>query len=397
MAQSRPPRVVGLMSGTSADGVDAVLLELAGFPELGSVGIAPVLERLEMAVPRGRVLERAYTPYPDDLRAAVLEACQLNALATVTTSGLAQLHFALGEFLAHAAGAFSSDADLIASHGQTVYHIPRLDESQGWHTRATLQLGEPTVIAEVTRKPVISDFRPADLVAGGQAAPLVPFADRVFFAETGVKRAVHNLGGISNLTYLPGLSESGVIAFDTGPANCLIDEAAALLNRRFDEGGALALGGRVEQSLVDVWTRDPYLSLDPPKSTGREVWNLQRLQGVFELSPTDIISSVTAFSGQTVSDAYHRFVLQHGLSEIVVAGGGAFNPVLMDTIRAGLPGIPVLTFEDKGWDAFGFNAMTREAAAFALLGYYAYQGWTNTLPHTTGARRAVIAGKLSRP
>lgn len=397
MNSSRPPRVLGLMSGTSADGVDTVLLELSGFPELGSRLDAPRLESLEIAVPRGRVLEHVYTPYPDDLWAAVLEACQLDPRATVTTSGLAQLHFRLGEFLADAARALSSSADLVSSHGQTVYHIPRLDESNGWYTRATLQLGEPAVIAEATRKPVISDFRPADLVAGGQAAPLVPFADRVFFAESGVNRAVHNLGGISNLTYLPGLSAEGVIAFDTGPANCLIDEAAALLGRRFDEGGTLASSGRVENGLLEVWARDPYLALGPPKSTGREVWNLQRLQGVFELPPRDIVSSVTAFSARTVADAYRRFVLDHGLDEIVVAGGGAHNPVLMDAICSGLPDVPVLSFEDKGWDAFGFNAATREAAAFALLGYYAYQGWTNTLPHTTGAHRAVIAGKLSRP
>lgn len=384
------------MSGTSADGVDAVLLELAGFPELGSRLDAPRLEALEIAVPRGRVLEHAYTPYPDDLRAAVLEACQLDARARVTTSGLAQLHFWLGEFLADAARPLARNADLVASHGQTVYHIPRADESEGWYRRATLQLGEPAVIAEVAQKPVISDFRPADLVAGGQAAPLVPFADRVFFAESGVNRAVHNLGGISNLTYLPGLDADGVIAFDTGPANCLIDEAAALLGRRFDEAGALASTGRVEQGLLEVWARDPYLALGPPKSTGREVWNLQRLQGVFELEPHDIVSSVTAFSARTVSDAYQSFVVQRGLSEIVVAGGGAFNPVLMDAIRAGLQGLPVVSFEDKGWNAFGFDATTREAAAFALLGYYAYQGWPNTLPHTTGAHRAVIAGKLSR-
>jgi anhydro-N-acetylmuramic acid kinase len=259
-----------------------------------------------------------------------------------------------------------------------------------------LQLGEATVIVEATSKPVMSDFRPADLAAGGQAAPLVPFADRVFFAQAGVKRAIHNLGGISNLTYLPGLDANGVIAFDTGPANCLIDEAVSRLGKRFDEGGMIAAGGSIEHGLLEVWARDSYLMLPPPKSTGREVWNLQRLQGVFELEPKDIVSSVTAFSGRTVSEAYQNFVVRHGLDEIVVAGGGAYNPMLMNTIRAGLDGVPVLTFEDKGWDAFGFNATTREAAAFALLGYYAYQGWPNTLPHTTGAHRAVIAGKLSR-
>ena len=390
------PRILGLMSGTSADGVDAVLLELPGFPELGSSGQAPRLEALGNAVPRGRVLEHVYTPYPDDLRAAVLEACQLDARSEVSTSSLTQLHFWLGEFLAGAARPFAVSADLISSHGQTVYHIPRLDESRGWRTRSTLQLGEAALIVEATRKPVIADFRPADLVAGGQAAPLVPFADRVFFAQAGVKRAVHNLGGISNLTYLPGLEADGVIAFDTGPANCLIDEAVSRLGKRFDEGGLIAAGGRVEHGLLEVWARDEYLKLPPPKSTGREVWNLQRLQGVFELEPKDIVSSVTAFSGRTVAEAYQRFVVQHGLDEVVVAGGGAYNPVLMNTIRVGLDGIPVLTFEDKGWDAFGFNATTREAAAFALLGYYAYQGWPNTLPHTTGAHRAVIAGKLSR-
>jgi anhydro-N-acetylmuramic acid kinase len=390
------PRILGLMSGTSADGVDAVLLELPGFPALGSSGDAPSLESLGNAVPRARVLEHVYTPYPDDLRAAVLEACQLDARSEFSTSGLTQLHFWLGEFLAGAARPFAANADLISSHGQTVYHIPRVDLAMGWRTRSTLQLGEAALIVEATSKPVMSDFRPADLVAGGQAAPLVPFADRVFFAQAGVKRAVHNLGGISNLTYLPGLDANGVIAFDTGPANCLIDEAVSRLGKRFDEGGTIAAGGRIEHGLLEVWARDPYLMLPPPKSTGREVWNLQRLQGVFELEPKDIVSSVTAFSGRTVAEAYQNFVVRHGLDEIVVAGGGAYNPILMNTIRAGLDGVPVLTFEDKGWDAFGFNATTREAAAFALLGYYAYQGWSNTLPHTTGAHRAVIAGKLSR-
>jgi anhydro-N-acetylmuramic acid kinase len=390
------PRILGLMSGTSADGVDAVLIELPGFPALGSSGNAPQPEMLRTTVPRARVLEHVYTPYPDDLRAAVLEACQLDARSEVSTSSLTQLHFWLGEFLAGAARPFAAKADLISSHGQTVYHIPRKDESRGWRTRSTLQLGEATVIVEATSKPVMSDFRPADLAAGGQAAPLVPFADRVFFAQAGVKRAIHNLGGISNLTYLPGLDANGVIAFDTGPANCLIDEAVSRLGKRFDEGGMIAAGGSIEHGLLEVWARDSYLMLPPPKSTGREVWNLQRLQGVFELEPKDIVSSVTAFSGRTVSEAYQNFVVRHGLDEIVVAGGGAYNPMLMNTIRAGLDGVPVLTFEDKGWDAFGFNATTREAAAFALLGYYAYQGWPNTLPHTTGAHRAVIAGKLSR-
>ena len=379
------------MSGTSADGVDAVLLELPDyFPELGA-NTSPSL--LEAAVPRGRVLEHSYMPYPDDLRAVVLEAMH----GELKTSSLAQLHFALGEVYAQAAKPFSTSAGLIASHGQTVFHIPRLDEARGWHTRATLQIGEAAVIAQATRLPVISDFRTADMAAGGQAAPLVPFADRIFFAETGIRRAMHNLGGISNLTYLPGLEAENVIAFDTGPANCLIDEAVGKLGQRFDKDGLIAATGRTENQLLEVWLQDPYLQLAPPKSTGREVWNLEKLQGVFELEPKDIVSSVTAFSARTITDAYRKFILEHGLDEVIVAGGGAFNPVLMSLMRHGLEGVKVLTLEESKFAEFGFSSSTREAAAFALLGYYAFQGWTNTLPHTTGATRAVIAGKLSRP
>ena len=374
------------MSGTSADGIDAVLLELPGFAP------GPQPPEVTGAAPRARVLEHAYTPYGDGLRETVLEAMR----GTLMTRDLAQLHAQLGEAYALAAQPFARDAELIASHGQTVYHIPRLDDARGWHTRATLQLGEAAVIAEVTRKPVIADFRPADLAAGGQAAPLVPFADRVFFAEHGVRRSLHNLGGISNLTFLPGLDAAGVVAFDTGPANCLIDEAAGLLKRRYDKDAEIARSGRVEERLVQTWLEDPYLDLPPPKSTGREVWNLERLRGVFELEPKSIVSSVTAFSGRSIVEAYRRHVVAHGLDEVIVAGGGAFNPLLMAAMREGLGGIPVVTLEESRFAEHGFTSSTREAAAFALLGYYAFQGWANTLPHTTGASRAVVAGKLTR-
>ena len=378
------------MSGTSADGIDAVLLELPGFPTLGSNLAAPRLE--DFVVPRVRVLEHSYTPYSDGLRDAVLEAMR----GELRTADLAQLHFALGEAYAAAAKPFAKNAGLVSSHGQTVFHIPRLENARGWHTRATLQLGEASLIAEETGLPVIADFRPADLVAGGQAAPLVPFADRVIFAEPGVRRAMHNLGGISNLTFLPGLDLENVIAFDTGPANCLIDEAAGLFQKRYDKNGEIAAGGQIERGLLEVWLRDPYLELSPPKSTGREVWNLQNLAGVFELAPQDIVSSVTAFSAQTVIDAYKRFVPAN-LDQVIVAGGGAFNPLLMRAMREQLAGIEVITLEESRFAEHGLNSSTREAAAFAVLGYYAFQGWANTIPHTTGARHAVIAGKLTRP
>ncbi|GHF42649.1 anhydro-N-acetylmuramic acid kinase [Deinococcus metalli] len=382
---SRAPRVLGLMTGTSVDGIDAVLVELPGWPALGDSGGPPLLTA---PVPRVTVLEHRYTPFRDDLRTALLAAGRDEA----RTSDITQAHFWLGEVLADAAADLAADADLIASHGQTVHHIPAPDAARGWHTRSTLQIGEASVLVERTGKPVISDFRPPDMAAGGQGAPLVPFADRIMYAEDGVRRAVHNLGGISNLTYLPGLDERGVIAFDTGPANALIDEAAGLFHRRYDDGGRLGARGYVADSLIGTWLDDPYLLAPPPKSTGRERWNLQGLPGVFELNPEDVAATVTAFSAQTIARAYQQFVLPLGLDEVVVAGGGALNPTLMAQLRAALAPVPVLTFEERGW-----NSGAREAAAFAVLGYHAYQGWPNTLPGTTGARHAVIAGKLSRP
>ena len=378
------PRVLGLMSGTSADGVDCVLLELSGFPALGSSDTQPVLSG---AVPRARILGQTYRAYPQTLRDAVLAA----ARDELTTSRIAQLDFELGQFLGEAALELSGDAQLIASHGQTVYHIPRLDAQRGWHTRATLQLGQAAVIAEITARDVISDFRPSDMAAGGQAAPLVPFADRILFAQDGVKRSIHNLGGLSNLTYLSGLEPDGVLAFDTGPANCLIDEAAALLGQRFDEGGRLASSGRVDRVLLERWLQNPYLSLEPPKSTGREVWNLGALKGTLKLEPRDIAATVTAFTAQSIVHSYQKFVLPRGLDQVFVAGGGVQNPVLMGLIAQGLAPVPVRPLE-----SLGMPSSAREAAAFAVLGYYARQGWANILPHTTGARRATIAGKWTR-
>ncbi len=388
---SRAPRVLGLMSGTSADGLDAVLLELSDFPAVGAGGSHP--PALSQAVPRGRVLEHSYTPYPDALRDWVLGAIG----GTLPVSELTQLHWALGEFYITAALELSRDADLIASHGQTVYHIPRVDAGRGWVQRGTLQIGEPSLLMLQSGKPVVSDFRSADLAAGGQAAPLVPFADFVLFAQDGVKRSLHNLGGISNLTYLPSMDSSAVLAFDTGPANALIDDAMGRLGKRFDDGGAIASSGSIETNLLEAWLRDPYFALPLPKSTGREYWSLARLSSVFELSPKDIVASVTAFSASGIADQYQRFVLDLGLDEILVAGGGAQNTVLMRQLASALSPVRVSKLEDSVFGAHGFSSATREAAAFALLGYYAAQGWRNTLPHTTGASRAVISGKIARP
>jgi anhydro-N-acetylmuramic acid kinase len=384
----RPPRVLGLMSGTSADGVDAAIIELPGCPGLGE-GV--MLPQPQGEAPRACVVAHHHQPYPDELRVLVLAAGR----DELKTSEIAQLHSQLGWFFAQVAAPLAPQCDLIASHGQTVYHIPMLDASRGWHTRATLQLGEAACIVHTTNTPVVSDFRPHDLMAGGQGAPFVPFADWFFFATDTCRRSIHNLGGISNLTYLPSTDASAVIAFDTGPANCLCDEAAELLGLRFDDGGGLAASGHVHQELLNKWLENEYFTQTPAKSTGRERFSRWGLVGASELSPQDLAATGLELAVESIAVAYERFILPHGLDEIVMAGGGVYNTRLMQRLNERLP-VPVRTFADLGWDSLGFHAGNREAAAFALLGYCAFQGWPNTLPNATGASRPVIAGKISR-
>ncbi|WP_288434774.1 anhydro-N-acetylmuramic acid kinase [uncultured Deinococcus sp.] len=382
---TRPPRILGLMSGTSADGIDAALLELEGWPALGSGLPFPALSP---GTPRGRVVAHTFTSFAPGLREKVLRAMRAGA----DTADLTQLHWQLGEALADAAAPLAGDADLIASHGQTVQHHPRPDPARGWARAATLQLGEAALIAERTGRPVVADFRPADLAAGGVGAPLVPFADWALYAEAGRHRVLLNVGGIANLTSLPGLDAQAVVAFDTGPGNCLMDEVAARVGQSCDEDGRLAAAGTPDAATLARWLAHPELRAAPPRATGREVWSLVQL-GDGGLSVPDLAATATRFTAQTVAAAL-RFV-PGTPGELVVAGGGARNPVLMRELALALSPLPLRTFADLGWAARGFTDATREAAAFAFLGYAHAQGWANTLPQTTGARRAVSAGKLT--
>ncbi len=356
-------KVLGLMSGTSADGVDLVLAELAGRP--------PALEH--------RLLEHRYQPYPEDLGVRVRLAQQNRQTGT---RDLGLLHADLGRFFAAAAAPFKGRAELAALAGQTVWHEP---------PSFTWQLGEASWLAEALGAPVVHDFRPADLAAGGEGAPLVPYPDLLLYGEKGVRRSIHNIGGISNLTYLPGRDAAGVVAFDTGPGNCLIDEAAALLGEPYDPEGSIAASGRVDEALLEAWLDHAYLRQPPPKSTGREVWKLERLAFVGRLRGADLLATVTAFTARTIVNAYRDFVLPRGLDEVWVAGGGVKNKTLMQGIRDGLP-VPVKSFEEVGRDP-----MVREALAFAVLGYLRFLNLPNVLPQTTGARRAAVAGRVTLP
>jgi anhydro-N-acetylmuramic acid kinase len=330
------------MSGTSLDGIDAVL---ARFERRGG--------RLDW-----RVLSRHSRPYDGELKRRLEDALRPERS---DVQSLTQLHTEVGDAYADLvtevmAGMRSGErVDLVALSGQTVFHIPRRDAALGWRTVSTLQIGEAARVAERCRVAVVSDFRQTDVAAGGQGAPMVSFGDLQICSQPGVARAVHNLGGISNLTYLPADGNpERVLAFDTGPANCLIDEAMlARFGRPFDEGGAVAAAGRVDDRSLARLLDHPYYRQPPPKTTGREAFYLEAMRELAELDAlggADLVATLTALSAESIARAYRDDVLPLGLDEVLVAGGGALNPTLIAWLRERLP-LPLRTFDEVGWQA----------------------------------------------
>lgn len=385
--------VLGLMSGTSADGIDAALVELDGAPP-----------RL-----RWRIVHLASTPYPPDLRAKVF-ACFRPESGTVNR--LCALNFALGRAFAdaalaciHAAGLQPSDVQLIGSHGQTLWHIPTGRDA------STLQLGEATIIAERTGITTISNFRARDMAAGGQGAPLVAYVDTLLFSHPARTRTALNIGGIANFTYLspysplPPLSvESEVgsgeraFAFDTGPGNMLIDDAVRRLTgdtQHYDRDGAIAARGRVHDGLLAELMMHPYLAQRPPKTTGRETFGAQFGEQVWQrgtalgLSGEDIVATLTMFTAASIAQA-HRTFLPRLPDEVIVSGGGTRNAVLMHFLAQALAPARVRTS-----DELGMPAEAKEAVAFAVLAYETWHGRPGNLPAATGARRTVVLGSIT--
>jgi anhydro-N-acetylmuramic acid kinase len=343
---------VGLMSGTSADGV--------------SVAAVRVERRLKLLAYRT-------FPYPRGLRERVLGAGELR------TPGLSELHGDLGRFFAACAKKFigRGKVDVIGSHGQTVWHEPG---------RHTLQLGEAAHIAEATRVPTVCDFRPADVAAGGQGAPLLPYFDRFMF---GVRDAATlNLGGIANVTVL----SKRPLGFDTGPGNCLLDEAMRLAyGRPFDSGGRVAARGMIDRKLLARFDH-PYFRKAPPKSTGRELFSrdflVERCGRELRRRPADVLATLTLLTAQTVADALARFV-KRPLQEVIVSGGGMYNRTLMKQLEWTLwPAVP------RPITVYGLHPLAKEPAAFALLAVEALRRRAGNLPSVTGARRAVVLGKI---
>jgi anhydro-N-acetylmuramic acid kinase len=382
------PLVIGLLSGTSADGVDAALVRIDG----DARPIRPHVEAFQTF------------PFPAGMREAILAASDPQ---TGSVDLLCRLNVALGEVFAEAAvavarlgGVAVEAVDLIGSHGQTVHHLPQPTPIGGYSVRATLQLGEPSVIAERTGIMTVADFRPRDMAVGGEGAPLAPYAHHALFADARRTRLVHNIGGISNLTVLPaGGSLEDVWAFDTGPGNMPIDGVVSRLtaNREtFDRDGGYAARGHVSTAVIEALLTHPFLDRPPPKSTGREDFGRLWLDHVFAraaelgLGDADLIASVTAFTAATMVEAYQRFVLpRYPEVESVLCGGGSRNPALVGWLRQGLP--------EVSWhscDEFGLSADALEAVIFALLAYETIRGHATNVPTATGAQRAVLLGKV---
>jgi anhydro-N-acetylmuramic acid kinase len=382
--------VIGLMSGTSADGIDAALVRLEGSP--------PSLN--------WEVLAHSHRSFASELRAEIF-ACFRPETGSVDR--LCRLNFALGRAFGaaaldavHDAGLSMREIDLIGSHGQTLWHEPPGNGELG----STLQLGEPAVITEMTGVPVVSNFRTRDMAAGGHGAPLVPLADYLLLSHPTKIRAAQNIGGIANVTYIPPSPPAslpsevgmGVFAFDTGPGNMLIDEAARLATAgawNYDHDGTLAAQGQVDESLLAVWMAEPFFRLRPPRTTGRERFGTQRAAEYWSqasrrgLRPNDIVATLTALTVHSIEHAYRTF-LPAFPAEVVVSGGGARNHTLMAMLTDRLSPAQITDSQH-----YGLGIEAKEAVAFAVLAYETWHRRPGNIPAATGASRAVILGNVT--
>jgi anhydro-N-acetylmuramic acid kinase len=374
------------MSGTSADGIDVALVRVHGR------GFHSKLE----------LLSHFHSGYPSRVRRAVLAA--MNARAA-SVADLSRLNFLLGELYADAVAEAQRRAgtqcELVGCHGQTLYHQGNAEPFLGRRLACTWQTGEAAIIAAKLRVPVVSDFRPSDMAAGGKGAPLVPFLDYVLYRQARFGRIVQNLGGIANLTAIPaGATPKRVIAFDTGPGNMVIDAVTEkLFGKPFDRNGRFAARGTPIEAALEDTLRHPFFRQKPPRTAGREQFGREFVQEFLRLCGTadkhDILATASALTAKSIGKAIRGFVLagpraRAGFREIVVSGGGTKNATVMRMIREELAGLRLRTT-----DQLGLPSEAKEAAAFALLAYETWHRRPSNLPSATGAKRPAILGKIS--
>jgi anhydro-N-acetylmuramic acid kinase len=370
--------VVGLLSGTSADGVDAVLARVSGG------GLKTGLETLAFCT----------VPYSERMREAVL------AIGNGNVEDLCRMNFVLGERFAEAAlevlrkaGVDPKDLDLVGSHGQTVYHVPR----HPGQVASTLQIGEADVIAERLGVPVVSDFRTRDIAAGGEGAPLSAYVDYLLFRREGPPRALLNLGGIANVTVVTAAVEE-VFAFDIGPANMPLDEIIRVMTKRkehYDRDGRRAAKGRIDENLLQKLLEHPFFKRPFPKTTGRETFGVDYVMPLLQKKGNnrsiDVLATLTALVAHAIKRAFDEFIFPRAaVSEILVSGGGVHNLTLMTHLRRLFMKVPLIPLEEAG-----FDSDAKEALLFAVLANDTIQGIPNNIPGATGARWPTVLGKIS--
>lgn len=372
---------VGLMSGTSLDGIDGALVKIEGSGTDTKVELIHFVNE----------------SLPEDIKEEIKNCCSINKS---NVEAICSLNFKLGYLFSNTVKKLCKEIhfpyeklDFIGSHGQTIYHIPREYNNLA---KSTLQIGEPSVIAYETGVTVVSNFRTMDIAAGGQGAPLVPYTEYLLY-RSNKNRLLQNIGGIGNVTIIPAnCNIDDIFAFDTGPGNMIIDEVVKVLKKvPYDKDGAFAKAGTINKELLKELLDIPYINMEPPKTTGRELFGKQFVDELLKkwsfLKEVDIIATVTAFTAHSIAENYKRFIFpSYNIDEVVVGGGGSYNTTLIDMLRKLLPDCKVLIQED-----LGYSSDAKEAIAFAVLANETLSGLSGNVIGATGAKERVILGNIT--
>lgn len=373
---------VGLMSGTSLDGIDAALVEIDNFGKKTKI----------------KLIEFITTSIPLDVKDEIKRACSEEQSSVDL---ICSLNFKLGYLFAEAtknvcnkAGITLENLDFIASHGQTIYHLPKSRDS---FIPSTLQIGEPAIIAYETGVKVVSNFRVMDMASGGEGAPLVPYSEYIIYGSDEENIALQNIGGIGNVTVIPkGGDINSIFAFDTGPGNMIIDEVCQrLFKLNYDEDGKIAANGKIQNDILDDLMSHSYINAFPPKTTGREEFGQQFVDELLKKynnkKPEDILSTVTMFTAKSIAVNYKNFIMNKvNLNKVIIGGGGAHNKTLLSYLKNELPNVSIVTQDD-----IGLSSDAKEAIAFVILGNETLNNNFSNVPSATGAKEKVILGNIT--